>query len=220
MTSNSVSADELPSAETLIQIAGYTVLDREGKQLPFHSIYAGPNAADRTLIIFVRHFFCGSCQEYLQRLSGAITPGRLSAINTSIAIVGCGDPGLIDYYAKQSRCPFPMYADPSRNLYNALGMISTWALGTQPAYISKSVLRLAIEGIWQVLAKIPSGMALKAGPGDQVGGEFLFESAEDSEKRITWCHRMQRSWGHTEIPELSKVIFGHEVDQQPTGTDK
>ncbi|KAL4928109.1 peroxiredoxin-like family protein [Aspergillus undulatus] len=210
-----VAPSELPSADTQRQVANYKLLDRDGKELLFRDIINGPDAPDRTLVIFVRHFFCGSCQEYLQRLCAAIPPEKLPA-STSIAVVGCGDPSLIPYYAAETGCPYPMYCDPTRGLYDALGMINTWDVGPQPSYISKSVPRLALEGIYTGLSHLWSGKTFKAGPGKQQGGEFLFERSkpeEGGEKRVTWCHRMQRSWGHAEIEVMSDVIHGRPVDQ-------
>ncbi|RDW67496.1 peroxiredoxin-like family protein [Aspergillus mulundensis] len=212
MASDNKASDDLPSVETQQQVADYKLLDRQGNELPFRDIYS---ATDRTLVIFVRHFFCGSCQEYLQRLSDTITQDVLSSLptSTSIAIIGCGDPSLIDYYAEYTRCPYPMYCDPSRKLYDTLGMISSWEVGPQPGYISKGIPRLVVEGIWQGLRQIWSGKIFKAGPGEQQGGEFLFEPTEDGDKRVTWCHRMQGSWGHTEIPVLVDLVHGRKVDE-------
>ncbi|KAL4780388.1 Sodium:solute symporter family-domain-containing protein [Aspergillus varians] len=207
---------ELPSAETQVQVAQYTVFDREGNKLLFRDLYNGPKAADRTMIIFVRHSFCNSCHQYLQCLSDTIPPNVLSQapISTSIAVVNCGDPGLIDFYAKESRCPYPIYSDPTRRLYDALGMIRTWAIGPQPEYISQGLVRSAIEGMLQTLKHIPSGLGLKGGPADQTGGEFFFEASDrGGEKHLSWCHRMQRSWGHIEIPVLSKILLGREVTE-------
>ncbi|KAL4734276.1 AhpC/TSA antioxidant enzyme-domain-containing protein [Aspergillus similis] len=217
MANKGIAADELPTVETQLQIAGYTLLDRDGKELLFREVYS---QADRTLVIFVRHFFCGSCQEYLQRLSSTVTPEVLSSLpgSTSIAIVGCGDPSLISYYAAQTGCPYPMYCDPARKLYEALGMITTWEIGPRPDYISRGVHRLVVDGIWQGLKHIWDGKILKAGAAEQQGGEFLFERSEDGEKRISWCHRMQRSWGHTEIPVLVDLIYGRKADGLTTAT--
>lgn len=61
MADHGVASDALPSAETQHQVADLPVFDREGKELPFSNVYNGPNATDRTLIVFVRHFFCGVC---------------------------------------------------------------------------------------------------------------------------------------------------------------
>ncbi|KAL2861027.1 peroxiredoxin-like family protein [Aspergillus lucknowensis] len=212
--------DELPSPEAQAKAAEYTVFDREGKEHRFQDLYNknGPGATDRTLIIFVRHFFCCSCQEFLQHLSQSITPEYLSHLphRTSIAVIGCGEASLIDFYAQQTNCPYPIYCDPGRKLYDELGMIKTWevGLGSQTGYISKSLLRQVVEGVWQGLRHIPSGKVLKGGPSDQVGGEFLFESGGGGEgKRVTWCHRMASSRGHTEIPGLAGVLSGGEVPE-------
>ena len=51
--------NEIPSLETLKKIQDYTVLDKDGKSLPFRNIISGPNVARRVLVIFIRHFFCG-----------------------------------------------------------------------------------------------------------------------------------------------------------------
>ena len=61
MAGHGVATDTLPSAETQLQVADYPVFDREGKELPFSDVYNGRNATDRTLIVFVRHFFCSVC---------------------------------------------------------------------------------------------------------------------------------------------------------------
>lgn len=49
--------NKLPSQATLRRIADLPVLDREGKAQPFKSLYEAQPG--RTLVLFVRHFFCG-----------------------------------------------------------------------------------------------------------------------------------------------------------------
>jgi len=51
--------NELPSQEILKKVENMMVLDKDGKALPFKSLYSGPNVARRVLVIFIRHFFCG-----------------------------------------------------------------------------------------------------------------------------------------------------------------
>ncbi|PWY74269.1 hypothetical protein BO70DRAFT_341059 [Aspergillus heteromorphus CBS 117.55] len=205
--------DQLPSAETLDQVASYTVLDREHKEHSFRDLYAGVDAAPRTLVIFVRHFFCGSCQEYLRSLSDTITPDFLAQLptRTAVVIVGCGDPGLIDHYAAETGCPFPIYSDPTAQLYEALGMVSSLALGPRPAYIRKGMARIVAESVWQALKYVPSGLATKAGDSRQIGGEFLFESDPSQGEgkdltSITWCHRMKTTRDHSEVSVLASLL--------------
>ncbi|KAK3327443.1 AhpC/TSA antioxidant enzyme-domain-containing protein [Cercophora scortea] len=171
------SNHDIPSVETLRKIENYMVLDRDGKSHTFKSLYTGKHAARRMLVIFVRHFFCGQCQEYLRALSASITPETLLRlpISTFIAIIGCGDPSLIDMYAQETGCRFPIYADPTRKLYDELGMVRTLALGPRPAYVTKNLVKSSIASVFQGLKQIKKGLATKGGDARQIGGEFLFE---------------------------------------------
>lgn len=242
--------NELPSAETIRKLEDHTVLDADGKSHTFKSLYSGTNVARRVLVIFVRHFFCGNCQEYLRMLSASITPEALLGlpVPTFIAVVGCGAPELINAYVAQTNCPYPVYADPTRRLYNELGMVRTLAMGSRPAYMqNKTVAHTVMSGIVQGLKQVKSGLVLKMGDQRQVGGEFLFEPASMSvespiatpseeknhpldldektepphgeEKKVTWCHRMKSTRDHAEIPELMEVL-GLDSQGMPTPTDK
>lgn len=211
----------LPSRETLRRIASLPVLDREGQSRPFGSLYGRPG--ERLLVLFVRHFFCGNCQEYLRTLSEAISVDDLTARSARIVVIGCGEPPLIDMYAEAAACPFSIYADPTRQLYDALGMVSTLALGSRPGYMAgpgASLWTLIGRSILQNLRQIPRGLALKGGNQRQVGGEFLFtrrQGAHDSETEgeqpldiedvdVTWCHRMKTTRDHAEVDELKTLL--------------
>lgn len=171
------TTNELPSAETISKIGEYIVLDKDGRSRTFKSLYSGHNVARRVLVVFVRHFFCGNCQEYLRTLAESITPDALLGlpISTFMVVVGCGDPELIDMYVEATNCPFPIYTDPTRSLFDELGMSKTLAMGTKPAYVKKSMWKSTLDSIGQGLRFVPRGLALKSGDHRQVGGEFLFE---------------------------------------------
>ncbi|KAI1808154.1 AhpC/TSA antioxidant enzyme-domain-containing protein [Daldinia bambusicola] len=174
------TTNDLPTIETLRKIETYNVLDSDGKSHSFKSLYAGHNSPRRVLIIFIRHFFCGNCQEYLRTLSTSVTPEALLQlpVSTFIAVIGCGAPQLINSYIQETGCPFPVYADPTRRLYTELGMVRTLALGPRPAYMQgKSVAHTVVSGVVQGLKQVKSGLATKMGDQKQVGGEFLFEPA-------------------------------------------
>jgi hypothetical protein len=53
--------NEIPGQDVLRKIQDLSVLDREGRAVPFRSLYEGPNVTRRVLVIFIRHFFCGVC---------------------------------------------------------------------------------------------------------------------------------------------------------------
>ncbi|KNG81376.1 hypothetical protein ANOM_010163 [Aspergillus nomiae NRRL 13137] len=215
------TSDQPPSVEALRKIQNYSVLDRHGESHSFNSLHSAPGVAQRVLLIFVRHFFCGSCQEFLRTLSASITPSVLEPLaqSTSVVIIGCGDPGLIEMYAKETNCQFPIYTDPTRQLYQDLDMMCSLAIGSQPAYIRKGMARTVGESMIQAMKYIPSGLAHKSGYYKQIGGEFLFEPAKgneetmgEEEKVVTWCHRMKTTRDHTEIPGLMRVLGIHQTN--------
>ncbi|KAM0261865.1 hypothetical protein ACHAQJ_002068 [Trichoderma viride] len=200
------TTNEIPSAEVQKMIEDYIVLDRHGKSRTFKSLYMAGNVARRVLVIFIRHFFCGNCQEYLRTLSEAITPDALLRlpISTFITVVGCGDPGLIDMYAKETGCPFPIYTDPTRSLFDALGMVKTLTMGTRPAYTKKSTSRGIFDSIVQGLKHVPKGLALKSGDHRQVGGEFLFEPFHIATPISTPKEEQDPKFGSFEEPDSGK----------------
>lgn len=128
-----------------------------------------------------------------------MTPESLPS-KTSIVIIGCGSPTLIPMYIEQTSCHYPIYADPTRRLYNVLGMTRTLSLGKKdPDYIQHTLVAGAIKSIVQGVKRIGSGDALQAGDMRQVGGEFIFESTGRLDEKkpkveVTWCHRMKVSF--------------------------
>ncbi|OAA63210.1 fmHP [Cordyceps fumosorosea ARSEF 2679] len=169
--------DEIPSDATLAKVADYVLLDKYGKTHTFQSLYNSPNGPRRVLVVFVRHFFCGNCQEYIRTLAESISNDALLGlpVSTSVVIIGCGNPQLIDMYVEATRCPFPLYTDPKSVLFDALGMVKTLALGEKPAYMKMGFLKGVFTGMGQALKQLPKGLTLQSGDQRQVGGEFLFE---------------------------------------------
>ncbi|KAJ9638926.1 hypothetical protein H2199_006787 [Coniosporium tulheliwenetii] len=72
---------EGPSQADIDACAELPVLDVNGKSHPFKTLYTGSDKASQQLLIFVRHFFCGNCQEYIRAISHAITPEALSQLS-------------------------------------------------------------------------------------------------------------------------------------------
>ena len=152
-----------------------------------------------------------NCQEYLKVLASSITPDALQTLPTptSLVIIGCGEPNLIPWYSKETACPFPIYADPTKKLYDLLGMARTLNLGNKsPEYMKSSVPIISLRSFWQTLRAGRDMM--KGGDFYQVGGEFLFEH-----ERVTWCHRMKNTRDHAEIPEMRRVLGLDGLEEAP-----
>ena len=127
-------------------------------------------------------------------------------------------------YKEATQCPFPIYADPTKRLYDELGMIRTLTLGPRPDYQRMSTFMAILQSIIQGLKQIRNGLVTKAGDIHQIGGEFLFEpmgdvaaspltslGEEGEEKQVTWCHRMRTTRDHAEIPEIREVLGFEDV---------
>ncbi|KAF2644116.1 hypothetical protein P280DRAFT_466800 [Massarina eburnea CBS 473.64] len=194
--------NDLPTPKDLKRCEDLLVLDAKGQSRPFKELYTNIDGeAPRQLLIFIRHFFCGNCQEYLRELSASITPDSLFALDepTFITVIGCGRPDLINMYTEATNCPFPIYADPTGKLYEYLGMTRTLDLGKKPSYIQSNLLVTSLQSIAQALKTGTN--ALKGGDFKQVGGEFLFEGGE-----CVWVHRMRHTRDHTEIKEMREKL--------------
>jgi hypothetical protein len=130
-----------------------------------------------------------------------MTPEDLLALPTptSIIVIGCGRPELIPMYTEATGCPFPIYAEPTRKIYDYLGMTRTYDLGSKPAYMQTNVLINSVQSIFQGIST--GRKALKGGDFKQVGGEFLFENGE-----CTWVHRMKTTRGHAEVSDVRHLL--------------
>ena len=111
-------------------------------------------------------------------------------------------------YVKETECPFPIYADPTRKLYAQLGMTRTLDLGPKnPDYVQMSLLSVCIKSFLQGLRA--GSKALKGGDFWQVGGEFVFEDG-----RVVWCHRMKNTRDHAEFSVLRSEL-GYDGEKPP-----
>ncbi|KAL1593170.1 hypothetical protein SLS60_010778 [Paraconiothyrium brasiliense] len=201
--------NDIPTEKDMKRVDDLLVLGSDGESRPFKDLYKGEGVAPRQLIIFIRHFFCGNCQEYLRELSASITPESLLALPepTFITVIGCGRPDLIDMYAQTTKCPFPIYADPTRKLYDLLQMTRTWEMGKKPEYIQSNMFFTSVQSIVQSLKT--GSNALKGGDFKQVGGEFLFEDG-----KCVWAHRMKHTRDHAEVTEVRQLL-GLETKKTP-----
>ncbi|EXJ80100.1 hypothetical protein A1O3_08386 [Capronia epimyces CBS 606.96] len=194
-----MAVETIPDPAMLKEAFGHGVYSSDGSRVQFGSLFgAGDDsrpAERQVLVIFIRHFFCGNCQEYVRRLSSPESPfhpsrKRVNVTDThstaslseavtgsppAVILIGPGLPSLIPSYAELTQCPYPVYADPSTRLYSILGMHRTLSLGPKtPGYIQHSLVRGAVKSAWQVVKRVGSGDAMGGGDWDVNGGEFLF----------------------------------------------
>ncbi|KAI9720541.1 MAG: hypothetical protein M1828_005625 [Chrysothrix sp. TS-e1954] len=193
------NAEPTVPEEYLTQIGDLPVYDAQKQPHKFAELYDRPG---RSLIIFIRHAFCGMCHDFIRELNDIVTPDELkeSKTPTSIDIIFCGEPHMIPDYISLTNLRFPLYTDPGdRKLYEALNMTSTFAAGSKPGYVRGSMASVTMKSLVQVLSS--GSDMLKGGSFSQVGGEFLFEDGKN-----VWLHRMRNTRDHTEPSELKRML--------------
>lgn len=184
-----MAIEEIPSDGAVKTAFEHPIYASDGSVLPFSSLFDNHNESssppDRILVIFIRHFFCGNCQEYIRRLSSVQSPfhpshkphSTKSASHPlpSVVIIGPGLPSLIATYIRITQCAFPVYCDPSTQLYDILGMHRSLSLGHKaPVYIQHSLFKGAVKSALQIVRRVGNGDATGGGDWNVNGGEFLF----------------------------------------------
>ncbi|KAA8896038.1 hypothetical protein FN846DRAFT_966810 [Sphaerosporella brunnea] len=192
--STSLTSEPLPTS--VEKILDLTVLSNTGESIKLETLVSSPS---RVLIVFIRHFYCGSCQDYVRALVAdpALTPSTLAEKGQKLIVVGCGDYSLIDSYKQELSATWDFYSDPSGGVYDALSMSKSLALGEKPKYISTGM----ISAVWHGIMGGIKGGPTKGGNITRIGGEFLWV-----DQKLVWCHRMKNTRDHLEVEQVVKLF--------------
>lgn len=203
-------SDNLPDAKAMELAGDIPIFDSEGNSRSFKSIYSGELAiGEQQMVLFVRHFYCGACQAYIKALCKSITLQTYFTlpVPTSITIIGLGSPKLINSYRNATGTQFPIYADPTKRLYKALGMSWTLRTGPRVDYMKGINEYQWIKGQYKQVRDEQYGLRGKGGNIFWVGGEFMFK-----DEKPVWCHRMKNYRGHSEIETIKRLLGVEEAD--------
>ncbi|KAL8286206.1 hypothetical protein RQP46_004694 [Phenoliferia psychrophenolica] len=200
-----------PTPQELEAAAGLTVTNEDGQEVLLSSLYA----EQKTVCIWIRHFYCGLCQDYISYLGTKITPAMLDEAGVKLIIIGCGDSAMIKPYRALLETPFPIYADMSKKTYVALGMtlrtLDQGGPGNVPEYLKRGALGNVLVSIVNAfkLGKLSS----KSGDIKQLGGEFVLGPGNV----CRYTHRMENTKGHAPLAELLAEV-GVTVPASPITT--
>ncbi|EJF66162.1 hypothetical protein DICSQDRAFT_48829 [Dichomitus squalens LYAD-421 SS1] len=188
----------LLSPDVISNAASLNVHDSDGKEVSFGSLIKD----QKTIVVFIRHFWCGICQRYVMQLA-SVRKEALEEANSRLVVIGCGDWKLIKNYCGLTDFKGGLYADPSRQLYHTLGLVqnlSRTPTGQEKrSYIGKSALGNALSSIWEGPLKNPQFLG-KQGNISQLGGDFIFGPGES----CSYASRMKHTEDHVEVEELMK----------------
>ncbi|XP_061482242.1 peroxiredoxin-like 2C isoform X1 [Rhineura floridana] len=93
------------------------VVNAAGQGIPFGAVYR----EQKTIVVFVRHFLCYACKEYVEDL-GKIPKKLLQDANVRLVVIGQSSHHHIKPFCTLTGYPHEMYVDPEREIYRTLGM--------------------------------------------------------------------------------------------------
>ncbi|KAH7103334.1 AhpC/TSA antioxidant enzyme-domain-containing protein [Auriculariales sp. MPI-PUGE-AT-0066] len=193
---NAVPDTTTLTAEQLSVAAQLSVLDGSGKPVRFGTLYED----QRTLVVFIRHFWCPSCRDYVTQL-GKIPVDAFTEAGVRLVVIGCGDPSMIKNYKEATRLQHDMYADPLRKLYDALGThTSLEKAPITPTYGQDTGILSSIKAIWKEPMLKPTVIG-KQGKLDQLGADLILGPGQT-------CHytrRMKNTQDHTPVTDLMSL---------------
>ncbi|KAI9636024.1 uncharacterized protein MKK02DRAFT_25784 [Dioszegia hungarica] len=127
------SVSRIPTKRALWEAGTHFVRDENGalfasnRAKPYVPPTSDPSAVDptrpppRTVLFFIRHFWCGQCQDYMFASVSQLDPEVLAKDNIRVVIISNGSWKLIKAYRKLTKCSFPVYVDGPRKLYGLMG---------------------------------------------------------------------------------------------------
>ncbi|KAH6889506.1 AhpC/TSA antioxidant enzyme-domain-containing protein [Coprinopsis sp. MPI-PUGE-AT-0042] len=188
----------IPSVETLEKASAFEVVDEEGNKVKF-----GALIEKKVLVVFIRHFFCSACLSYSQNLAH-VPQEALDAAGIQIVLIGCGEHICIKDYHEASGFKGPIYADPTRTLFRALGMTYD-TIATAPeqearaSYLGTKTNQELRSSSW-LRAWLNPGLIGQQGNIFQNGGEFILGPGN----QCTLASRMAHTMHHIPVEEMMK----------------
>lgn len=97
-----------PTSIDLVTAASLTVTGENGEQILFGALFRDR----KVIVIFIRHFFCLFCRDYVRSISNIVTPEILgrSKKGVDLVLIGNGAHGMIKEYKSTSslafHCPY------------------------------------------------------------------------------------------------------------------
>ncbi|KAJ7747366.1 AhpC/TSA antioxidant enzyme-domain-containing protein, partial [Mycena metata] len=192
--SDAFDESRLPTQLELEEAARLPVISESGVRVPFGGLWQD----QKTIVCFIRHFWCPLCQDYMFSISRNVSSAVLDEAGIGLVIISNGSHDMIKSYRKIFRTPFALYTDPSHKVYNALGMtLQTMEKGPRGSYVRHGLM----SGIGMVVVNaVKVGMPVWKEGGDisQLGGEFILGPGIT----CSWVHRMKYTRNHVPILQV------------------
>ncbi|GAB1521634.1 hypothetical protein RhiTH_004731 [Rhizoctonia solani] len=199
----------LPDEDQLRLASEMYVYDENSRPVRFGDIFMG----QKTAICFIRHFWCPLCQDYMSSIVHLTEPSLVKKAGVKLVIIGNGSPSMLKSYKTDIfKCPYEMYTDPDRALYNALGMTLRTNDGGSDEEKGSYVKHGTFTGTMLVLKRAMKMPLANAGDIKQLGGEFILGPGLN----CSFASRMHTTRSHIPIRNLLQAAG---VSMNPWETD-
>ncbi|EUC65099.1 AhpC/TSA antioxidant enzyme [Rhizoctonia solani AG-3 Rhs1AP] len=198
----------LPSEDQLELASNMYVYDETSRPVRFGDIFKD----QKTAICFIRHFWCPLCQDYMSSIVHLTEPSLVQQAGVKLVIIGNGSPSMIKSYKTDIfHCPYEMYTDPERKVYNALGMTLRTTDGGSEEDKGSYVKHGTFTGTMMVMKRALKMPLANAGDIKQLGGEFILGPGLN----CSFASRMHTTRSHTPIRDLLQAAG---VSMNPSAT--
>lgn len=161
----------------------------------------------RTVVFFIRHWWCGTCQDYTMESLSRLDSSLLAKNNVRVVVVGSGNWKIIAAYRHVLNCDhLEFYTDTVGKLWGLMGMTKSMPYKREkdrpmPEYNVHSLPKQIYKGMKNAFTQFPI-----AHPGDytRLGGEFILAPNYTCD----FAHRMTHSASEfiVFLEEMSTVI--------------
>ncbi|XP_059512361.1 peroxiredoxin-like 2C isoform X2 [Myotis daubentonii] len=145
-------------------VAELPVLDANGRRVPFGALFR----ERRAIVVFVRHFLCYTCQEYVEDLA-KIPRSFLQEANVTLIVIGQSSYHHIEPFCKLTGYCHEIYVDPEREIYKRLGMKrgeEVTSSGPSP-HVKSNIFSGSMWSLWRAVTGPP--FDFQGDPGQQGG---------------------------------------------------
>ncbi|KAK8864192.1 hypothetical protein IAR55_001438 [Kwoniella newhampshirensis] len=185
-----------PTAKELFEASLLQVVGEHGERVKFGDLV---NGKKRTIVVFIRHWFCPLCAQYMNSIISEVSVDALEKANVELLIIGNGSDKMLDGYRNKAfRCPFKMYTDPTLALYRALGLTRQTGDSGPEEEKGDYLVQSAMESTVQTIKRATKMPLRNPGHFLQLGGEFVF----DSPLNVIYTHRMTNTRSHSPIRDI------------------
>lgn len=91
-----------PTSINLITAAGLKITGENGENIFFGDLFKDR----KTIVIFIRYFWCLFCEDYVRSISNCVTPEILKNKGVDLILIGNGTPGMMKSYKSMSLFAF------------------------------------------------------------------------------------------------------------------